>query len=739
MSNYLCSHHCNLHDSRVTPLRIEHHPDVVLDVIVVSKDQTDSSQQADHQTEIPSSDIEPMSHDDDLSTIIAGDLDPMTDNTSAYNITNLVTSTQPLNYLNQIMSGQEIQAANLQQFVEEHFKRLEAEMNKKLKLQNESLQLQRQSGDNQQKTIQLLEDTKRELLQKQSELANLHEHMGNLVAEHQAKMEQQQREMRVELSRKQDEIMVLQYRALDWLALIQRGQRVLLTQNYELHKYPIPRLFIVLPDVVVQSRDPSSSPSTERYRLYFLCECGSHTIPNGSSTAPHIHLAKHEGYELEKPKEFFKKFGSYLLAMMHMIKIGTAVAGVVVPPLTSLKILEGLDFTREPFASLKKNLPILVDNTIDLLNKNEINENIDAGSSNRQSDFEGLEALEDADLRRLESFLRDRDEGRALGNLYRIVTSEGHVKWVCHEHYRANYRESAMEHLRAVVKTCRGRFSEDTGKIEIKISSSTEAKTFYEAMVKARRVHELELTFGWKVTMEDIRTLTDAVDKAGVIRLEVDGCQLRRSMSEMIYRGRRLDPFAQLACNGHIQALRIGGSNDFFSRINRSSLKSAPRLRSFSIELEVPIKDKAVKAFHSFIEHCHASTTIELRLKHNESIETAMAGFFGDAYDYQSERVDYPNQSIIVEVSKGEIQKISITEGSERRVLLKRDVSDTLNKLRSPMSSTVDMNNPSPEESVFSSNSQQGNGPHSGEPRPFGMMQPRTRRRPRKVSSGPLG
>jgi hypothetical protein len=155
--------------------------------------------------------------------------------------------------------------------------------------------------------------------------------------------------------------------------------------------------------------------------------------------------------------------------------------------------------------------------------------------------------------------------------------------------------------------------------------------------------------------------------------------------------------------------------------------------------LEVPIKDKAVKAFHSFIEHCHASTTIELRLKHNESIETAMAGFFGDAYDYQSERVDYPNQSIIVEVSKGEIQKISITEGSERRVLLKRDVSDTLNKLRSPMSSTVDMNNPSPEESVFSSNSQQGNGPHSGEPRPFGMMQPRTRRRPRKVSSGPLG
>ncbi|KAK3821209.1 MAG: hypothetical protein J3Q66DRAFT_148860 [Benniella sp.] len=367
--------------------------------------------------------------------------------------------------------------------------------------------------------------------------------------------------------------------------------------------------------------------------------------------------------------------------MMHMIKIGTTVSGVVVPPLTSLKILEGLDCPQERLAYLKKNLSFLVDNTIDLLD----NRDDDAGSDNLQSDFEGLDVLEGADLRRLESFLKDKDEGRALGNLYRIVTSEGHVKWVCRDHYRANYRESAMDQLRAVVMTCRGKFFEDTGRIEIKLSSSTEAKTFYEAMVNARRVHELELTFGWKVAMEDIRTLTDAVDKAGVIRLEVDECHLRKSVSELIYRDRQLDPFAQLASNGHIQALRIGGSNDFFSRISRSSLRSAPRLRSFSIELEVPIKDKAVKAFHSFIEHCEASTTIELRLKQNQSIETAMTGFFNEADDYQSERVHYPNQSIIVDVLRGGIQKISVTEGNERRVLPKRDVSDALNNLRLAM------------------------------------------------------
>ncbi|CAF4202783.1 unnamed protein product [Rotaria sp. Silwood2] len=43
--------------------------------------------------------------------------------------------------------------------------------------------------------------------------------------------------------------------------------------------------------------------------------------------------------------------------------------------------------------------------------------------------------LQGADLRELDTFLERLDNKRSLGNLYRIVTADGHVRWVCHEHY----------------------------------------------------------------------------------------------------------------------------------------------------------------------------------------------------------------------------------------------------------------------------------------------------------------
>jgi len=49
------------------------------------------------------------------------------------------------------------------------------------------------------------------------------------------------------------------------------------------------------------------------------------------------------------------------------------------------------------------------------------------------------EELEGADLRQLGLFLKIKDKNRVLGNLYRIVTGEGHVKFI--DHYRENYHK----------------------------------------------------------------------------------------------------------------------------------------------------------------------------------------------------------------------------------------------------------------------------------------------------------
>ncbi len=45
--------------------------------------------------------------------------------------------------------------------------------------------------------------------------------------------------------------------------------------------------------------------------------------------------------------------------------------------------------------------------------------------------------LQGAHLRELESYLEVIDRKNSLGNLYRTVTDDGHVRWVCLEHYNS--------------------------------------------------------------------------------------------------------------------------------------------------------------------------------------------------------------------------------------------------------------------------------------------------------------
>ncbi|OAQ22171.1 hypothetical protein K457DRAFT_399169 [Linnemannia elongata AG-77] len=107
-----------------------------------------------------------------------------------------------------------------------------------------------------------------------------------------------------QLNDMQQLMLQMQQQALDRLADLQGRVKALLTATYELHEYPIPRLFIILP------KDPSAwdpvSILRNQFRLYFLCECGEQTKVLGGNniTVPlHIHLAKHEGYDIQRPKD----------------------------------------------------------------------------------------------------------------------------------------------------------------------------------------------------------------------------------------------------------------------------------------------------------------------------------------------------------------------------------------------------------------------------------------------------
>ncbi|KAI8349178.1 hypothetical protein B0O80DRAFT_171036 [Mortierella sp. GBAus27b] len=479
------------------------------------------------------------------------------------------------------------------------------------------------------------------------------------------------------LVKNQEEMKEMQKVSLDRLAIIQSRVQAVVTQTYELHEYPIPRLFIVLPKSTGVF-DKIKNPFVNHFRLYLLCECGSHTMSENSKTQHEIHFAKHEGYDLEKPNEFFERYGSYILTLMNMIKYGVTAAGLVVSPLSGLKIVEGIDTAQQHMDYLKKNLSPLVDNAINFLEgikgKNDQGEELAEG----HTEFDQLEALEGADLRQLESYLKVKDQGRVLANFYRIVTSEGHVKWVCFDHYKATYRASAVQHLREIVEVSRGTFIEETGTIEIKVATSTLAKQFYDAMVKARGIQELDITLEWDATMSDIRSLVSAISKANVVHVTMNGSHFKSSPLDVVNRNQRFNPILQLTSNSRIQSLRLCGFDGFFSRITKSSLGPAPKLRVFKYDAPPTFKGNDLQTVDDFLGQCSALITLELSLHPQQSIAKTMSEMLKKVPTLESLKIGREELSIVVGLSNGKIRNVDMTilqlgelDDSDRRIIQK--------------------------------------------------------------------
>ncbi|KAH7028671.1 hypothetical protein BKA57DRAFT_443777 [Linnemannia elongata] len=305
----------------------------------------------------------------------------------------------------------------------------------------------------------------------------------------------------------------LQQRALRQLAVLQSHVQAVLTQTYEFHEYPISRLFVVLP------QDPSGwdavNPFSNKFRLYFLCECGEHTksICSKTEISYDIHFANHEGYEIVRPSEFFQQYGPYVFTILQMLKFGVSVAGVTVPAISHLIRLDAFD---RAGLQLRDNIEPGMDHVIDWMDKVSVNEGEAVGEFAKQ--IEKKEALEGADLRKLDTFLKDKDGNKVLGNLYRTVTDEGHVKWVCIDHYRVNYQENSTKEFLRVLDSVGGSFSENVGRVEVRIQSRVLAEQFFSALGKARSVYELSIDLD---DTSDLEALEDALKKSRVSILQL--------------------------------------------------------------------------------------------------------------------------------------------------------------------------------------------------------------------------
>ncbi|KAG0345781.1 hypothetical protein BG005_001115 [Podila minutissima] len=370
----------------------------------------------------------------------------------------------------------------------------------------------------------------------------------------------------------------MQQQALDRLALIERKTEAILTQNYELLEYTVPRLFIVLPETTT-SWDPKTMLRT-KFRLHFICECGDHTKVTGSKIPHHLHLANHEGYVINKPTEFFEKYGPFLMLMLKLIKVGVSTAGIVVPALSSLKVVDILDSTQSAIDSVTSKVIEGVDYSLAYLEKSRtvIQRSDDGEARTLKQDLSsylaGVEGVEGVDLRQLGSYLAASSSDNLLGNLYRMTTKDGHVKWVCRDHYRAGYQEALSQKLRDVVNLNGGEFDEQLGRIEITLESRAVAAEFYHAICKAKGVLDLDVKLNWNQEYAAFVELKDMVSTSNI-----------RSIAVHLYchMGPKID-IKHIKHIKHIKGRRYDPISDTDITKLKQLVDQAPNLSSLSLE-----------------------------------------------------------------------------------------------------------------------------------------------------------
>ncbi|KAF9342284.1 hypothetical protein BGX26_007871, partial [Mortierella sp. AD094] len=223
-----------------------------------------------------------------------------------------------------------------------------------------------------------------------------------------------------------------------------------------------------------------------------------------------------------------------------LIKFGTSIAGHVVPTLASLKVVELVDSVQQTVESVTAKIDYsleCIDKQLAKVQALSPGDFIDTepravmSQQDLNNYLNNVEGLEGVELRQLGSFLKTSEEDNLLGNLYRMTTTDGHVKWVCRDHYRAGYLEAHTQKLRDVIKLAGGQFDEQLGKVEITLKSGFAAAEFYDAITKVKGVLELIIDLSWECTRSDIEVLEDALKKSRVSILRLDLRQFRTSFS----------------------------------------------------------------------------------------------------------------------------------------------------------------------------------------------------------------
>lgn len=302
---------------------------------------------------------------------------------------------------------------------------------------------------------------------------------------------------------------------LVWFALILAKAEEILSTPVDFEQGNGPRFFIILPSH--DHKWDATNILSNHFRLFFLCECGTHTPISGqvqdNLESPCLHLADQDGYRVRDSVNFIAKFGPYLMVMLEMLKFSNEISGYVLP---------GLSATGEIFPA-DSFLPTSL--TLDRINKSiSYIETVACLDTLRPwdlpeylADVKAMDGIV-AENQFLTYLEMDKSKSR-FSRMYRIRTMPGRADWVCQKHQpttlkkQGNYSEFEFESILSSVGAC---LDYQRGKITVTMTSSLHGEQICSILAGApgAKHYDLELAMNSIYTSVDMERLQKLVERS---------------------------------------------------------------------------------------------------------------------------------------------------------------------------------------------------------------------------------
>ncbi|KAF9953279.1 hypothetical protein BGZ72_005523 [Mortierella alpina] len=424
---------------------------------------------------------------------------------------------------------------------------------------------------------------------------------------------------------------------LSWVTLVHPPSindqvKTICTHSYELHEHPCPHLFVTLPEFKGPQRESYQLKdlSEDRFRLYFICEGGTHRRSGASGGASsdhpedHVHLTLHEGYELLRPDEFLSKFGQYALGILQFMRESKSIGSNLANLGGSLTTAAEKKLHQD---ALMVEKIIKAGPAVDKV-ANYLQTRLD--TKNTSGSFDKLDG---ADLRRLGTFLHKKDHERVFGNLWRVVTPGGRVKWVCKHHFDEAQRQVRQKLMQLVLANDSGSLQENLRHLTLSFKTYKTAVMILEALAGVASISELSMTLDWSFRAHELESIVTRFNQSSVQLLTLDlkdkgGFFKRPRAKGKLLASHKYQSLLMLYQNPRLRSFRLFGASRFGTRSEPLVGNIVPNLQTLHFRIRFDCKEDQL-LLQSIVQRCPQLVDLQLGGTYKAEIHDALAEAIG--------------------------------------------------------------------------------------------------------------